>query len=206
MANVSFNPGLTTSPQSTILKDSQGLMQGITQDDWNSRAFLMSAVVGSGVTQPVWGGMAAGLTTNGLGSGSSSNGGNKPVFAVPTTATGVQGFTIFDQGINMIQVPGNSVPISTAGMDIPIYLIGSRARVPVPVDSGSVSGLESAALDAALYWNPVTNALSTTATNNILLTGVKILSLHDNSKAISYNSSTGAVTWLESQTLALILL
>ncbi len=202
MANISFNPSLATSPQNTFLLDTQGLIQGMTMDDPVSRMHLKAGIIASSVTQPVWGGLAVTAQTNGLADGNSLN-----VLSVPGTGGTVQGFTVFDQSINLIQIPGNSVPTVVAGNNIGFYLIGSKARVPVPIDSGTVADFENVNVDTPLFWDTATNALTTVSGGaTIALTGVLVDSVHSNSKTVSYNSTTGAVTWLYGQYAAVIIL
>ncbi|OYV52336.1 MAG: hypothetical protein B7X10_00115 [Burkholderiales bacterium 21-58-4] len=201
MANISFNPALTTQPQSSFQLETQGYIQGISQDDPTSRMWLSAGQVASGVTQPVWGGMGVTVSVGGL----NSNGQNLTQLGLATT-TEIQGFTVFDQAINMQIIPGNSVPTVVAGQSAAYYLFGSNARVPVPVASGSLTALETAYTNATLYWDTSAMNLTTTSsgTTVALPSSVQVLAVDSNSKAVSYNSGTGAVTWTYGQNVALI--
>lgn len=201
MANISFNPSLMTGAQNTFLLESQGFVQGLTQDDPTSRLWLSSGIVASGVTQAVWGGMGVTVTLGGVSTAGYPNN----AIGLATTSE-IQGFTVFDQAISMIQTPGNTVPVAVAGQSVAFYQFGSNARVPLPVASGAFSGLESAYTNATLYWD--TSAFNITTTSNSytiqLPAGVQVLAVDSNSKAVSYNSGTGAVTWVDGSDMALI--
>jgi hypothetical protein len=201
---IAFNPALMTSPQNSFLLETQRFMQGMTQDDPISRMHLLSAQVSSAVTQPVWGGMGITLKTGSLS-------GNNPqlMTAGLATASSIQGFTVFDQGINFIQVPGSSAPIVSAGADVPVYAFGSKARVPLPLASGVLTSLEDVSIfTTPLYWDTVAfNVTLTSSSDTVALpAGVGVLAINDNSRTIAYNSTTQAVTWLEGQAAGLFVL
>lgn len=205
MANVSFNPALMTSPQNTFILETQGYMQGLTQQDWASRAWLESGVVASTVTQPVWGGLGILVDTADAAVNDNRQG---PTLA-PASTTQINGFTVFDQAINMIQVPGNNVAIATAGQSMAFYNFGSNARIPVPILGGSLSSFEGVSRSTPLFWDTVNFWLTVTSTANTvaLPATTKIASVNAaNSKTVSYNSTTGAVTWLSGQACALIII
>lgn len=201
---VSFNPSLMTQPQNSVLLDSQRWIQGLTQDDPVSRMHLTAAQIASGVTQPVWGGMGVTLSTGSLSSNNA-----QLLSAGLATTTSIQGFTVFDQGINFIQVPGNNAPTLSAGMDAPVYAFGSKARLALPLASGVLASLEDANIfTSPIYWDTVAFNLTLTSNANTvaLPAGVGVLAVNDNSRTISYNATTQAVTWLEGQAAALLVL
>lgn len=202
MANISFNPAATTNPSNTFSLDTRGWIQGMTQDDWASRSHLLSGVVDSGVTQPMWGGMAVAIQTQSAGATAQNN----DLIKLATTGTGVQGFTVFDQASNMIQIPGNSVPTAVAGANMAYYLIGSEARIPMPIDPSVLASLEGVSVDTAVYWDPTNLWVTTTSTSNVALTGVKVLAVNTNSKSVNYNAGTSAVTWQSGSSYPLALL
>ena len=55
---ISFNPALTSAPQSSFLRQTEGYVQGAFMDDPSSRMYLSSGVLSSGLTAPFWGGEA----------------------------------------------------------------------------------------------------------------------------------------------------
>jgi hypothetical protein len=182
---ISFNPQLTTSPSNNFLQTTEGYVQGTTFDDSSSRMWLLSGLIASSVTQPVWGGMAVTenvATVNNNGLGNSLN---------------VTGMTVFDQSHNMIIVPGNTVQQAFAGMTINFYRFGSNARIAVSVLASLVATLDSGAINQTLYWDPALFQLTASGTSGAfaLPSTTKIISLNSNSKIVSYNSGTGATTW-----------
>ncbi len=204
MANISFNPALMTQPQNSFQLETQGWIQGLTQDDPVSRMHLLTGIVAATVTQPVWGGMGVSLDTPQL---STDNRQGLSIGLASTTQ--INGFTVFDQGINFIQTPGNTVPTVTAGMNAPAYAFGSKARVPVPLATGVITSLEGVSIGTTpLYWDTANfNLTLTSSASTIALPNtVSILAVSANSRTISYNSSTSAVTWLGNQNAALLVL
>ena len=187
MANISFNPSLTTQPQNSFLLQSQGYVQGDFVDDPSSRMYLNSGVIASSVTQPVWGGMVLEELVPTAGEG--ALGSDLALAAGYTTATGI---SVFTQAYNMVIVPGNSVQTATAGMTISYFRFGSGARIRVQC---------SAALATAVEGNPINTEVSWDFTNQLLVPfsttalPVKVLSVNANSKIVNYNSGTGAVTY-----------
>lgn len=190
MANVSFDPSLTLNGQNTFQKETQGWIQGAYMDDPTARMWLLSGIVDSTVTQPVWGGMA--ITEN-VASLTTDNRQGSPLVIAADNA-GITGFTTFNQAHNMIIVPGNKVPISVAGQNIAYFRLGSNIRLPVQVDPTLVASLEG---------NPITQQVSWDFTNQKLIAyssgagalNVKVIAVNENSKYVTYNSSTGNVSW-----------
>lgn len=204
MANVSFNPAVMTAAQNTFLVSTEGFIQGIPLDDWVSGAWNNPGIVASGVTQPVWGGMGVTVASSVL----SSTGIQGQSIGLATT-TEIHGFTTFDRGINMIQTPGNTVAIATAGSSIPFFLFGSNVRLPLPIASGTLANFENAAANIPLYWDTAALCLTTvSSTTTVALPAtVKLYAVNtDNSKMVSYNSTTQAVIWVYAQPSAVIVL
>jgi len=205
MANISFNPALMTGAQESFLVDTQGYIQGITLQDPVSRMHLESGKVASSVSQPVWGGMGIAINTADAAVDDNRTGSS---IALAST-TQINGFTVFDQAINMVQTPGNTVPTSVAGMSVAYYRFGSKARVPLPIASGTLSDFESVNAATTLYWDTANLCLTTTSSSTTveLPSSVSLFSINAaNSKTVSYNSTSGAVSWLIGQPCAVIVL
>lgn len=190
MANtISFNPFGTSSPQNTFLVDTQGYMAGLCLDDPSSRMWLRSGLVSASNTQPLWGALPVELIVPALGTQSGLT-----VLLADTNPV-IAGFTVFDQGYNGVIATGSNAPQYQAGMSIPFYDLGSRARVPVPVSAALASAAEGGEIIQQVSWNFTTQELdvynSTTGALN-----VKILNIFSNSKTLSYNSTTGALNWI----------
>lgn len=197
-ANVSFNPALMTSAQNAFLLETQGWIQGITQDDPVSRMYLTSGILDSGISQIVWGGMGIIYNTAQLATDNRQG----PDIKLATSSS-ISGFTAFDQAISMTQTPGNTVPTAVAGQSIAFYTFGSKARIPLPLASGVIASLEGVVPTTQLYWDPTNFNITTTSTSNVALpAGVLLLAVNANSKVVSY--SGGVASWLEGQDACLI--
>ncbi|OZA85978.1 MAG: hypothetical protein B7X56_05400 [Burkholderiales bacterium 34-67-9] len=189
MANVSFNPALTTSPANSFLQQTEGYVQGaFFNDDPAIRLSLSSGQLASSVAQPIWGGMAISelvptVNTNALGN----------TLELSTAVTNLTGFTVFNQGYNMVIVPGNSVQIATAGMTAMYFRLGSNAQIVVQCSTALVTAVEGGFTNQETLWD-FTNQLLIPYTTGTALP-VKILRVNNNSKIVSYNSGTGAVSW-----------
>ncbi len=203
MANVSFNPGLMTGAQNTFFVDTQGYIQGLTLQDWVSRGHLESGNVASGVTQPIWGGMGILVDTNDAAANNNRMG---PSIS-PASTTQINGFTVFDQNIAMVQTPGNTAPIVTSS--VAFYRFTSKARVPLPIAAGTLADFENVNIDTPLYWDTANYCLTTTSSSTTvaLPSTVSLWSVNPaNSKVVSYDSTTGAVSWSYGQPAAVIVL
>ena len=188
MANVSFNPGLTTSPVTTFLSTTQGYVQGDFVDDPSTRMYLNSGLVAASVTQPVWGGMALSESVSATGEGALGTS-----LALATTVANTTGFSVFTQGYNMILVPGNSVQTAVAGMTLPFFRVGSGARIKVQCSSALLTAIESGLINQQVQWDYTSQQLVPYVSGTAL--PVQVLSASANSQIVSYNSGTGAVTW-----------
>lgn len=191
--NISFNPALTTAPQGTFLTSTQGYYQGDFVDDPSTRMELAAGVLASSVSQPIWGGMAITESVSTVGEGALGT-----TLSLATAAGNLTGFTVSTQAYNAIITPGNTVPTSVAGMTTNFFRLGSGARIKVAVQSSLVASLEGNAVNQALYWDPALQQLTASGTAGaIALSGVNVLSVNQNSKVVSYNSGTGAVSWAQ---------
>lgn len=199
--NISFNPSLMTAAQNTFLLETQGWIQGLTQDDPVSRMHLLAGIVASTVTQPVWGGMGIAANTAELATDNRQG----PSIALAST-TQINGFTVFDQAINMIQTPGNTAPVSVAGQSVAFYLFGSKARIPLPLDSGVITNLENVSASTPLFYDTATFSITNVSSSSTIAlpATTQLLAVNANSKMVAYNSTTGAVSWLAGQSACLL--
>lgn len=192
MANISFNPALTSAPSNTFLTSTQGYYQGDFVDDPSTRMQLASGVIASTVTQPIWGGMAIEELVSTVGEGNLGT-----TLQLAASANTLTGFSVFTQAYNMIIVPGNSVQTAQAGMTVPFFRTGSGARIKVAVQPSLVASLEGGAVNVALFWDPALQQLTATGTSGAIAlpATTKVLSVNPTSKVVSYNSGTGVVSW-----------
>ena len=187
MANITFNPSLTSAPQNSFLLQTEGYVQGAFVDDPSSRMYLAGGIIAASVTQPMWGGMAISenipaLNSNQMGA----------TIGIAATAGVIAGFSVFNQGYNGILTP-NSVPQYAAGMTLMYFRLGSDARIAVQCDANVAAAVDGNATNTPIYWNFTTQSLTATAGVAIQ---VKVLSVNSNSKVVSYNATTGALTWI----------
>ena len=182
MANITFNPQLTSSPASTFLSNTQGYIQGAFLDDPSARMWLCAGQIASTVTQPVWGAVPA------PGSETLGN-----ALTLSTALASLTAFTVFNQAPNGIITPGNTVQQYDAGMSISYFRLGSNARIAVQCDSTLAAALDSGATNQAVDWDYTNQKLIASGGTTI---PVKVLSVNTNSQIVDYNSGTGALTWV----------
>lgn len=188
MANITFNPQVTSQPQTSFLLQTNGYVQGAFFDDPSSRMYLAGGYLDSGITQPIWPGMAISeyiptVNTNALGSD----------IKLATTEADLTGFNVGNQNYNAIITPGNNVQQLGAGQTVMYFRLGSGARIAVQADSALVTAAENGLINQQVQWDFTNQKLIAYTTGTAL--NVKVLSFNNNSKIVSYNSGTGAVTW-----------
>ena len=195
---ISFNPYATNQPQDSFILRTQGYVQGAPYDDTVARLWLATGSLASTETLTMWGGVP--ITENIIVAGTGADG-IGPSVARATTQANATGFSTFLQMNSMIIVPGNTVPLAGVRNAVGFFRLGTQQRLAVQVDPAVVAALTStdgAINSQALYWD-VTNyriTLVTTGGNWALPTSVRLLSVQTNSKIVSYNSTTGAATWV----------
>src|ERR1700744_857196 len=190
MSSISFNPMVTSSPQSSFLKSTYGLVQGVFVDDPASNPWLLSGHLDSGVSQPIWGGMAI---TEKVPQPGEYQLGNTIVLA--SANSNFSGFTVFNRANNMVITPGNTRPQADALMTVMYFRTGSNASIAVQCDSGLAESLGGGNVNQAVSWD-FTNQKLITFSSGIGALPCKVLQITDDtSKIVSYDSMTGAVTW-----------
>lgn len=189
MGNISFNPNLTSAPQGTFTTSTQGYIQGDFVDDPSIRMELASGILDASINQPVWGGMAIQELVPLTGEGSLGS-----TLKLATSVATLTGFNVFTQAYNMIIVPGNSVQTATAGMTSNFFRLGSGARIKVQCSPALVAAVEGGAINQQVQWDFANQQLIPFAAGTAA--PVKILSVNTNSKVVSFNPGTGAVSWV----------
>lgn len=188
MANITFNPSVTSQPQNSFLLQTEGYVQGAFMDDPSSRMYLAGGVLDAAITQPIWPGMAIAEyvpTVNANAQGSD--------IKLATAYTDLTGFNVGNQNYNAIITPGNNVQQLGAGQTVMYFRLGSNARIVVQCTSALVTAAESGLINQQVQWDFTNQQLIPYTTGTAL--NVKVLSLNNNSKIVSYNSGTGALTW-----------
>lgn len=185
MANITFNPQLTTVPSTGFLGTTKGYVQGAFFDDPSSRMYLSAGIIASSVTGVVYGGMA--LTEN-VNAANSNQAGNN--LTIATAYANTTAFCVYNQANNMIITPGNSAQMAVAGMSASYFRLGSGARIAVQCNSTLANSLSSGAVNQQVSWdftNQILIPFSTTALN------VKVLSVNTNSKIVT--NTSGVLTY-----------
>lgn len=198
MSGITLNPMLTTQPYGTFDSTTQGYYQGDFVDDSSSYQYLEGGQIASSVSQPIWGGMAINAAVPSTGEGNLGALLTLATTVAGTATTSVTGFTVFTKNGAAILTPGlSNVPLLASGQTANYFSFGSNARIKVGVEASIVASLEGGSVSQTLYWDPVLQQLTASGTSGAfaLPATVKIKSLNTNSKLVSYNSGTGAVTW-----------
>jgi len=205
--SVTLFPYATNQPQDSFILQTQGLVQGCAYDDPSTRMELANGTLNSNETLPMWGGVPIEELINVMGVNSEGLG---PSLKRATSQATITGWTVYNQASSMVIVPGNSAPVAGVGNGLLFYRYGTQARIAVQCDPALVAALVSAdgsIVSQALYWDVAAYriTLTTTGGNFALPTTQKLLGVQTNSKIISYNSGTGAVTWTTGDAAILLL-
>lgn len=135
-------PNLTTAGQGLFNgPSSSGMIVGQADPDPATRYALRAGIVSNNETVPMWGGLgvyalvapiAAAAPVGRLGQSL----GRANAY---TGSTPLVGFSVFDQGYNMVNDPTNTVPTAGSGQSLNYYPLGCRARIALPCAASLVS-------------------------------------------------------------------
>jgi len=204
MANIAFNPSLTTNAYGLFTQNTNGFVQGDAQDDPAVKFWLAGGVVGTAQTTPMWGGLPVeeSIPSASTQPGTDSLGGT--IITATSNAT-ITGFSVFNQSFNGIITAQSEVPLYTTGMSINFYRLGSGARIPLPIDPTLVS-LDGTIITSQVSWDFVNNKIIA-YNSGVGALPVRILKISTaNNKGVSYSSVTGFANWDTTATLALCLI
>lgn len=191
---INFNPMATLSGSSNSFQlESQGYIQGAFMDDPVARMWVLPGKVSTSNAYPLWGGIP--IQENVPTVGTHTSGTRESDIIVPAAANDVTGWTFFNRAHNMIIAPGQPVPLSGLGMSVAYARNGSNLRIPVPIDSSLISSLEDQSIDTQVSWDFTKQMLVAYASSTNEPLPVKILKIADNSKIVSFDSTTNAVSW-----------
>lgn len=189
-----FDPMATLTALDSFVADTQGYVQGTVLDDPAVRFQLESGQIAASVTQPVWGGLPITLTVPAspeLGS----------AITLSTAYANIDGWSVFNQAHNMVLTPGNNVPQAVAGMTANLFRIGTLARIVVKCDPTLINTLAGGAANQQVSWDFTNNQLIAFSTTAL---PVVVEAVSTTSKTVTYNSGTGALTWSNSGSVAVI--
>src|ERR1700731_2318964 len=111
VANVTFNPLLTTTSLGTFSVTSDGLFQGSMMDDPAVRYAIAGGVLASSETIPMWGGVGIYENVAPTTGFDVSLGGQVGRATSLASTKALTGFSIFNQASNWITTPQPHVPL-----------------------------------------------------------------------------------------------
>ena len=180
VANIAFNPNITTVSAGMFNTSSVGLVQGTAYPDPAIRYKLAGGVLASTETLPMWGGVGIYTDVPGVTGGPSSPLGT--VVGRATTLANLVAFSVFDQAYGMINTPQSPVPLAASYMQVMYYRLGSGARIAVQANAALVS-LQGGLTTAQVSWDFV---------NQELIPYVPSWATQSVTSA-TYNSTTGVI-------------
>jgi len=155
VANVTFNPNLTTNAAGSFNVTSLGYTQGCVLPDPAIRFSLSGGVLSQSETIPMWGGVGIYEFLNGPATSTSPDPslGNTVGRATALTGTyALTGFAVSEQAYNGITTPQSPVGLLGSGQNVHFYRIGSGALIAVAIDPALVS-LEGGLINQQVSWD-----------------------------------------------------
>jgi len=153
VANVSFNPNLTTTAAGSFNATSQGLTQGSAYDDPAVRYALSGGVLSTSETLPMWGGCGIYNLIPGVAGAQEQSLGEIVGRANSLTgANALTAFSVYQQAYGMLTTPQSPVPLSASGMQVNFYRLGCGARIHVAIDPALVS-LDGSIITSQVSWD-----------------------------------------------------
>ena len=151
VANISFNPMQTTVAAGSFNTETTGYIQGTALNDPAVRNELAGGVLATAETIPMWGGCGVYelIPTQGA---RDALGGTLGRATALTGATGLIGFSVFDQDHSMINTPQSPVPLAASLMGVNFYRLGSNARIAVAIDP-VLATLEGDIINSQVSWD-----------------------------------------------------
>jgi hypothetical protein len=141
VANISFNPFITTVAQGMFNTTAAGMRQGADMSDPSATWRLRGGVLGVDETLPMWGGVGVWMDVPGYGT-SDANEALGPPMGRATALTGnlaLAGFSVFQSNYAAVTTPQSPVPLIGSGSQVNAYPLGSLARIVVAADPALVS-------------------------------------------------------------------
>lgn len=210
MSGVTINPAIQTNAAGTFSINSTGYFAGVMLDDPAKRFELRSGIVSASAAAPMWGGEAVtvSLTTAATNAPSGSAAGQadelQAVLTLATAQANVNGFTVFNQSAAMLSTPQSPVPLAPQGGSINYALLGSGARITVPISASNAATLRAgSAINTAVYWD-YTNQVLLIAPGGTALPVTLDDVIVGNCPIVSYSSGTGFATYNYNGSVAVI--
>jgi hypothetical protein len=156
VANITFNPLLTSNAPGTFNIESTGYIQGTALDNPAARFYHSGGYLASTETLPMWGGVGITELIPGVaGQPNPSLGGaigRATVIGSAGTAGSLTGFSVFDQNASAINSPQSPVPLVGSYGQVNFYRLGSNARIAVAIDPTLVS-LDGSIITSEVSWD-----------------------------------------------------
>ncbi|MEJ0017527.1 MAG: hypothetical protein WDN25_13370 [Acetobacteraceae bacterium] len=148
---IAFNPMMTTTFAGGFSAQSDGLVQGVAMDDPAVRFALAGGRLSTDETLPMWGGIGifARIPTLNPELGPIVG---RATTLTQTAATGLTGFSVFNQAHSFLTAPQSPVPSAPGGAFVPFFPLGSGARIAVAMDP-SLIGLEDGSVGQLVSWD-----------------------------------------------------
>ena len=195
VASVAFNPFVTTNAAGLFAVSADGLWQGSFMDDPAIRNELAGGILASAETLPMWAGVAIYEKVSATGTNVTGNTVGRATVQSATNATGLVGFTVSAQQANGLTSPQSPVPQLASGMGVNFFRLGSGARIVVACDTAIVSAIETGIVTAQYSWDYTNQKL--VAYDSTAALPIKVLQVQAPARTVSYNSGTGAATWVD---------
>lgn len=147
-----FNPALTTNATGLFFTNTAGYIQGCALPDPAIRYQLRNGIWATSNTVPAFGGM--GICENLPAAGADVMG---PPLTLATNVTAsaansLTGFTVFDQGINLINNPQSPVPTAASGGGINFFRLGCGITIPLAC-APSLVNLDGGVITQQVSWD-----------------------------------------------------
>lgn len=206
MANVSFNPMVTTTNIGGFSTQSYGLVQGAMMDDPAVRYALAGGILATTEALPMWGGVGVYANVPSI-SASSPDGALGPIIGRATTmsanASGkLIGFSTFNQATGWLNWPQSVVPTGAGNSTVPYLPLGSGARIAVACDPSLAASISGGAINQALYWDFNAQALVASASSSYNVTSLTWSSANGGQVAVVTSAASPVAAVGDSFTIA----
>jgi hypothetical protein len=151
-----FNYMGTVNAAGAFTVENNGVVQGTFYDDPATRWAMRSGILADAETIPMWGGVgiyelipsgASGTPMEQLGSII-----GRATTIDQTSATGLVGFSVFNQAHHMVSTPQSPVPLAGSGMSVHYVRLGSGNRIALACDP-SLASLELGSVGQLVSWD-----------------------------------------------------
>jgi hypothetical protein len=192
---VAFNPFMTTNAKGTFTISTDGMIQGVAQDDPAMRNQLAGGVLDILETMPMFGGVPISeyIPVSGPTSFDQSLGN---LIKRATATDNMTGISVFNQAHHAINTPQSPAPMIFPGMSVHFYRFGSLARIPMNADPALMAVVPGMIVTPiGLFWDE-TNQWLTGAGGIALPTTLRIVGYSiGTSMTIEYNAGFASANW-----------